>query len=342
MDDSIPSSIRGDTIYAHDLTCFSVIDYGLVPEVLALAIANEEEDSRIYWTFAERCREDFPASARAFEAMADEEREHRSSLYKLYRSRFGEHLPPILREDVHGFMKRRRPWWKESLSPERMRQEASLMKMQAAHFSEKARDMTLDTRVRELFAHLAEVERDPERKASDLTQAHITADAGSEEPATKHRLFVLQYIQPGLAGLIDGSVSILVPIFAAAFATKHNWETFSRRPRRVCRRRDQHGDHGSHVRRWHHLRSRLTRGAGCGLWAHDDGRRRRAHAALSRSGRMPSTSPHQSRPQSSLSNSSRSPQSAHTTSTRRSCGPCTRRSSAVTLVLLAGILIGSS
>jgi rubrerythrin len=195
-------------------------------EVLALAIANEEEDSRIYQSFAERCAADFPASAQLFEDMAEEERGHRASLFALYRERFGEHLPPVRREDVRGFLTRQPVWWTANLSPERMREEAAMMEIQAANFYDSAASQALDTRLREMFLHLAEVERGHEKKAEARADELITAEADAGEKAVKHRQFVLTYVQPGLAGLIDGSVSTLAPLFAAAFATKNNWETF--------------------------------------------------------------------------------------------------------------------
>lgn len=195
-------------------------------EVLALAIANEEEDSRIYQLFADTCLESFPASAKIFNEMAEEEREHRSTLFEVYRQRFGEHLPPIRREDVRDFLTRRPVWWTKNLDPEKMRDEAALMEMQAANFYDKAASQTLDTRIRETFLELAEIERGHGRKADALKDAHLTDTAMDDEGAARHRQFVLTYVQPGLAGLIDGSVSTLAPLFAAAFATKNNWETF--------------------------------------------------------------------------------------------------------------------
>jgi erythrin-vacuolar iron transport family protein len=195
-------------------------------EVLALAIASEEEDARIYASFAETCRADFPASATIFDAMAEEERGHRASLFALYRERFGEHLPPIRREDVRGFLKRRNLWWEKDVSAEKLRAEAAIMEQQAAGFYESAAAQVLDTRVRELFLTLAEAERGHEKKAKALADEHLTDGAKGIEAAANHRRFVLTYVQPGLAGLIDGSVSTLAPLFAAAFATKNNYETF--------------------------------------------------------------------------------------------------------------------
>ena len=195
-------------------------------EILALAIANEEEDSRIYQSFADRLRPDFEASAGIFDDMAEEERGHRSSLYDLYRTRFGEHLPPIRREDVRGFLKRRPVWWSPNLDLDKMRAEAELMERQAANFYDKAASQATDVSARQLFTELAEVERGHEKRAEEITEAHLTADTKATEERAARRLFVLQYVQPGLAGLIDGSVSTLAPLFAAAFATHSNWQTF--------------------------------------------------------------------------------------------------------------------
>jgi erythrin-vacuolar iron transport family protein len=195
-------------------------------EVLALAISNEEEDSRIYQSFADRLRPDFAASAAIFDDMAEEERGHRDSLYDLYRQKFGQHLPPIRREDVRGFLKRRRPWWEPSLNLDSMRGEAELMERQAANFYDRAAGQATDVSVRQLFTHLADVERGHERRAGEIAEAHLTTDSAAAEESAQRRAFVLQYVQPGLAGLIDGSVSTLAPLFAAAFATHHNWETF--------------------------------------------------------------------------------------------------------------------
>ncbi len=195
-------------------------------EVLALAIANEEEDGRIYMAFAEKCGEEFPASRRVFEEIAADERGHRQSLFALYRERFGENLPPIRREDVADFLTRRPMWWSKILSPGKMRAEAALMERQAGNFYEKAASQALDTRIRELFLHLAEIERRHQKTAGNLLEAHLTDAALSDEDGARHRQFVLTYVQPGLAGLIDGSVSTLAPLFAAAFATHNNWDAF--------------------------------------------------------------------------------------------------------------------
>jgi rubrerythrin len=194
-------------------------------EVLALAIANEEEDSRIYRSFAEQTRADFPASAALFDDMAQEERRHRDDLCAAYRGRFGEHLPPVRREDVKGFPRRRRVWW-QGLDPVRLRREAEGMEEEAAAFYERAASLSRDLGVRQLFTRLAEAERGHGRQARDLAGRHITAEASAEEGAAARRLFVLRYVQPGLAGLIDGSVSTLAPLFAAAFATHSNAQTF--------------------------------------------------------------------------------------------------------------------
>lgn len=195
-------------------------------EVLALAIANEEEDSRIYQAFAEHLHAEFPATAQLFEEMAGEERGHRNMLYALYQQRFGEYLPPIRREDVRDFLRRRPIWWTLNLGIDHIRREAQAMEEQAATFYERAAGQTSDLAVRQLFTELAETERQHEHRAESIADSIFDADALRGEKRAEQRRFVLQYVQPGLAGLMDGSVSTLAPLFAAAIATQSNWETF--------------------------------------------------------------------------------------------------------------------
>ena len=195
-------------------------------EILAVAIASEEEDARIYMAFAEDLRERYPASSKVFEEMAEEETSHRHMLLEIFEKRFGKNLPPIRREDVKGFLKRRPIWLTTNLPLETVRKEAENMEFQAARFYQRAAEQTTDIEVRKLLGDLAEVEKGHETHAHKLEAALLTEDAREEEEKTRHRMFVLQYVQPGLAGLMDGSVSTLAPLFAAAFATHHNWETF--------------------------------------------------------------------------------------------------------------------
>jgi rubrerythrin len=196
-------------------------------EVLALAITNEEEDSRIYRGFAEGLREQFPASAKVFDEMAEEEVRHRTMLYDLYRSKFGEYLPLIRRQDVKGFLGHRSPLWlMRPLGLEEVRKFAEAMEYEAERFYRRAADSTRDASVRQLLVELAEAEAGHESLAHKLTEKILTERARNKEDETARRMFVLQYIQPGLAGLMDGSVSTLAPLFAAAFATHNTWETF--------------------------------------------------------------------------------------------------------------------
>jgi erythrin-vacuolar iron transport family protein len=195
-------------------------------EVLALAISNEEEDSRIYLTFAAKLRAEFPASAKVFEDMAAEEQGHRHMLLELYEQKFGKELPLITRQDVKGFLKRNPVWLMEGLNLDAARKQAEMMEYEAAAFYAKSAERARDTDVRKLLADLAEIEKGHESHAGTLSETHLTKGARAAEDETKHRLFVLQIVQPGLAGLIDGSVSTLAPIFAAAFATHNTWNTF--------------------------------------------------------------------------------------------------------------------
>ncbi|WP_342361008.1 iron exporter MbfA [Terrarubrum flagellatum] len=195
-------------------------------EVLALAVANEEEDSRIYLTFAQRLREQYPGSAKVFEDMAEEEQGHRRMLLDMYEQKFGKDLPYITRQDVKGFLKRRPVWLMDGLRIDAARKQAELMEYEAAAFYGRAAERSRDVDVRRLLGDLAEVEKKHESLAAKLEEAHVTPDVRAEEDATKKRLFVLQIVQPALAGLIDGSISTLAPIFAAAFATHNSWDAF--------------------------------------------------------------------------------------------------------------------
>jgi rubrerythrin len=194
-------------------------------EVLALAIQNEEEDGRIYREFAERMREAYPASAGIFVSMADEENEHRRRLLDLYRQRFGDHIPLIKREDVRGFIRRRPVWMTPAFDIDAMRDRARSMEDEAVNFYRRAATRSTDPAVRALLGDLADVEAVHAELAGHLT-AGVSKSKRDEERETARRAFVLQIVQPGLVGLMDGSVSTLAPVFAAAFATHQTWATF--------------------------------------------------------------------------------------------------------------------
>ena len=199
----------------------------LVPrEILAVAIAAEEEDGRIYATFAEDLATRYPASAKVFEEMAHEESEHRRLLLDLYERRFGTTLIPIRREDVKGLPRRRPVWMTRNLSLETIRSEAEAMERQAADFYDRAAIQATDVETRRLLGDLAVAEREHGSLAERLSEDMLTGSARASEDQTRERAFVMQYVQPGLAGLMDGSVSTLAPLFAAAFATHNTWQTF--------------------------------------------------------------------------------------------------------------------
>jgi rubrerythrin len=195
-------------------------------EILAVAIAGEEEDSRIYMAFAEDLAERYPDSSRLFTEMAEQEKGHRNMLLRLYEQRFGPNLPPIRRDDVKGFIRRRPIWMTRNLPLDRIRKEAETMEFEANRFYLRAAERATDIGIRKLLTDLAEIEKRHEHTAAKLSDKILTPDARTEEDHTRRRMFVLQYVQPGLAGLMDGSVSTLAPLFAAAFATHQNWQTF--------------------------------------------------------------------------------------------------------------------
>ena len=195
-------------------------------EILGLAISAEEDDARIYQAYAEMLRDRFPASAAVFDEMSEEENTHRRWLIDLHREKFGERIPLIRRENVTGFFDRRPVWLAKTLSLETIRKEALVMEASSRRFYLQASKRTTDAAMRKLLGDLAAAEGGHLSLAHRLGLTHLPADVTAEENEAAHRMFVLQYVQPGLVGLMDGSVSTLAPLFAAAFATHSTWETF--------------------------------------------------------------------------------------------------------------------
>lgn len=195
-------------------------------EVLALAISSEEDDARIYRSYGEMLRKDFPGTARMFDGMATEEDVHRQRLIELHEERFGAVIPLIRREHVAGYYARRPVWLVENLGIDRIRAEAEAMERDAERFYLAAAARTTDAATRKLLGDLAAAEAGHQAAASVLEDEHLDQDARESEEAAAYRQFILTWVQPGLAGLMDGSVSTLAPIFATAFATQDTWTTF--------------------------------------------------------------------------------------------------------------------
>jgi rubrerythrin len=195
-------------------------------EILALAIASEEEDGRIYGEFADALRDEYPSTALMFEEMRQEEVEHRDRLFAMFRQRFGDHIPLIRRENVKGFLQRRPVWLVRPLGVKVARKQAELMEMEASRFYARAAGRTTDASTRELLNKLGDEERKHTQTAGALEEKHLTENARASEDESHRKLFLLQVIQPGLLGLIDGSISTLAPLFAAAFATHRSWYAF--------------------------------------------------------------------------------------------------------------------
>ena len=195
-------------------------------EVLALAIANEEEDGRIYTDIAEGLRQDYPASANVFTEMAGEESDHRRRLIELYQEKFGEHIPLIRRHDIRGFIQHKPVWQVQPLRLDSVRELAESMETETKRFYRRAASRSEDASIRKLLGDLAEAEAVHEQRADQIVEENLPANVRAGEDAHARRIFVLRVIQPGLAGLMDGSVSTLAPVFAAAFATGQSWNAF--------------------------------------------------------------------------------------------------------------------
>ena len=195
-------------------------------EILALAISSEEDDARIYLAYADGLRDEFPQSAKIFEAMAEEETGHRARLIEMHKKRFGDRIPLIRREHVRGYYERRPDWLVRPLGIEKVRAQAAAMEAQANRFYMRAAQQCEDADTRKLLGELALAESGHEATAAALEKEHLPEDVREAEDKAERRQFILTYVQPGLAGLMDGSVSTLAPIFATAFATQDTWTTF--------------------------------------------------------------------------------------------------------------------
>ena len=195
-------------------------------EILALAISLEEEDERVYADYAEGMRQDFPATAAIFDGMREEESSHRRRLIEIFRERFGDHIPLVRRQDVKGFVQRPNIWLTQPLNLDAIRRQAMAMEVETRHFYERAAARTGHAGTRQLLDDLAQEERTHEDRAETLEKDKLSVDARQQEEEANRRLFVLQIVQPGLAGLMDGSVSTLAPVFAAAVATHKSWDAF--------------------------------------------------------------------------------------------------------------------
>ncbi len=195
-------------------------------EILALAISLEEEDGRIYADFADGLRDNYPATAEIFRSMQAEEGSHRRSLIEQYQRRFGDHIPLLRRQDVKGFVERRPVWLMRPLGIQTARKQVEIMELETRRFYERAIGRISDTSTRKLLGDLAEAERQHSALADALQEQQLTPERRGQEEESQRRLFLLQIVQPGLAGLMDGSVSTLAPVFAAAFATHDTWDAF--------------------------------------------------------------------------------------------------------------------
>ena len=195
-------------------------------EIIALAISSEDDDARTYMGFANELMQSYPASAKVFMEMAEEESHHKLWLTKLYQRKFGDFIPLIRRADVNGFVKHTPSWMLNKMDIDTMRKRAEVIELENYRFYTQAAERSADPAVKELLQKLAQAEKGHESLAARLGDRHVTADIHTEEAETKRRLFLLQVVQPGLIGLMDGSVSTLAPLFAAAFATGNTWSTF--------------------------------------------------------------------------------------------------------------------
>ena len=195
-------------------------------DLLALAISSEEEDGRVYADFAHDLRDEYPGSAQMFADMAVEENEHRRKLIDVFSERFGSHIPLVQRQEVRGWVQRKPAWQVRAMGIEAVRRHVQQMEQDAGRFYQRAASRSADAGIRKLLGDLAEAELAHEHTAGAIEQKRLPGETRVAENANARKRFVLQVIQPGLVGLMDGSVSTLAPVFAAAFATHNSWNAF--------------------------------------------------------------------------------------------------------------------
>jgi erythrin-vacuolar iron transport family protein len=195
-------------------------------EILALAISSEEDDARSYAGFANQLLGDYPASAKVFIEMAEEEHQHRRWLIDLYQKKFGDFIPVIRRSDINGFVRHKPTWMLGKMNIDEMRKRAEVIELENYRFYKASSESSRDPQIKKLLMQLANAEKGHEALAKKLAAENLTPEAKDAEKHAEQRLFLLQVVQPGLIGLMDGSVSTLAPIFAAAFATHNTWQTF--------------------------------------------------------------------------------------------------------------------
>jgi rubrerythrin len=224
-------------------------------EVLALAISSEEDDARIYATYAEQLRGAYPATSAMFDEMTAEEDGHRKLLIDSFQRRFGKVIPLIRREHVAGYYSRRPIWLVQNLGLARIRAEAARMEDDAAQFYVRAAQASSDPDTRKLLGDLAAAERQHEHRAEELKGSTLDGEVGHQEDDKARRQFILTWVQPGLAGLMDGSVSTLAPIFATAFATRSTFDNIHGGARGLSRRGNLDGIHRGSTRRWCYFRA---------------------------------------------------------------------------------------
>lgn len=195
-------------------------------EILALAISSEEDDGRIYLAYADALRGASPHTAGLFEEMAREENEHRRLLIDMHIRRFGDRIPLVRREHIRDFPDRKPDWLIANMPVQTARMQAEAMEEAAHRFYLAAAARATDAPTRKLLGDLAIAEKSHEDRARHMGEGDDNKAAIAQEDEAGRRQFILTYVQPGLAGLMDGSVSTLAPIFAAAFATQDTWQTF--------------------------------------------------------------------------------------------------------------------
>lgn len=194
-------------------------------EILSLAIDNLEEDIKLYDEYSSHFLINYPVTSKMFKQMSILKNKNRKKLVELHKKKFGETLSITDQKEIANYFKRKPEWLVIKNSIEKVRNEIVEMETLSAQFYNSFAKKSQNIEIRNLLIDLAIMSREQKDNAKLILLNAQKSRSAKEEVTKDKRQFILTWVQPGLAGLMDGSVSTLAPIFATAFATKDSHTT---------------------------------------------------------------------------------------------------------------------
>lgn len=194
-------------------------------EILSLSIDILEEDIRLYDDYSSHFLINYPETSKMFKKMSILKNKNRQQLIKLHKKKFGETLNITHKNEIYNFFKRKPKWFVIKNSIEKVRNEIIEMEANSSQFYNSFAKKSNNIETRNLLIDLAMMSREQKDNAKLILLNTQKLHSAKEEVTKDKKQFILTWVQPGLAGLMDGSVSTLAPIFATAFATKDSHTT---------------------------------------------------------------------------------------------------------------------